>query len=327
MYAYKVVWHVTIFMHPAYCMTPRIFLHSLEKESYEVQQEEARLLLCKKLPRYAANCFVASGYDTIYSIAAMDMSEGPENSLNAIETFINKKFPNCRKFIFSESESSVEFPPGHVASIKKFVDEVKQLDEERCSVARKKRAATIQLRPSKGKVRLSQAISEPPSDSIASSASRITAHESVTATRQQIIKWQRRSKCKKVRELKEHKHYELNIRMASESFNIVVLCKLCGKNKALSKGKYSKPVISNWTQHIIKCVESEAWGKHEAGDGKTLKKFFTSTADPSNSSDSANLCSGNDSAGIQLTSFELASANDQQHHFRLSPPFWEGSTQ
>ena len=141
MYAYKVVWHVTIFMHPALYDTTN-FLHSLEKESYEVQQEEGRLLLSKKLPRYAANCFVAAGYDTIYSIAAMDMNEGPENSLNAIKTFINKNFPNCRKFLFSESASSVEFPPGHTASIKKFVNEVKQLDEERRSVARKKRAAT-----------------------------------------------------------------------------------------------------------------------------------------------------------------------------------------
>ena len=312
-------------MHPALYDTAN-FLHSLEKESYEEQQEEARLLLSKKLPSYAANCFVASGYDSICSIAAMDMSEGPENSLNAIETFINKKFLSSRKFLFSESASSLEFPPGHVTLIKKFVKEVKQLDEGRHSVARKKRAATVQLRPSKGKVRLSQAISVPPSDCIASSASRITAHESVTATRQQIIKWQLRSKSKKVRELKEHKHYELNVRTASESFNIVVLCKLCGKNKALSQGKYSKPVISNWTQHIIKCVESDAWGKHGAGDGETLKKFSTSV-DPSNSSNSANLCSGNDSAEIQLTSFELASANDQQHHFWLSPPKREGSTQ
>ena len=64
---------------------------------------------------------------------------------------------NCRKFLFSESASSVESSPGHVASI--TLMKLSNFVEERRGVALKKRVSTIQLRPSKGKVCLSQAIS------------------------------------------------------------------------------------------------------------------------------------------------------------------------
>lgn len=189
-----------------------ISLHSMEHNSvineYEAQQQKALLLMRSKLPEYIINCFVAAGFDTISAIATMDVSENPENSLHVIEEFINRKHPNDPRFTFNAMASALEFPPGHRGIIKSFVNEVKQLDEEK-RVARKRHINATSVMGGKRRRVSSISGSIPFSDTSSCSSVEspiISPADVMSNIRQQVVKWQRRHKSQKVRDLKEHVH-------------------------------------------------------------------------------------------------------------------------
>ena len=84
-----------------------------------------------KASRYMINSFVTSGFDTVDAIPIMDISNDPDNSLNSIEDFINRKYPNDPKFAPTATASTLEFPLGHPRHIEVFVKEVKALEEDK----------------------------------------------------------------------------------------------------------------------------------------------------------------------------------------------------
>lgn len=130
-------------MNQLYLQYAHTIMHiemDLEFEDAEALTKVALVLLRKDLPEYIVNCFVASGYDTLPIIAEMDISDEPGNTLQVIEQFIAKEYPNDRRFSRSTISPSSLFPPGHRRRIERFVNDVrKQLEEERKQLSRKRR--------------------------------------------------------------------------------------------------------------------------------------------------------------------------------------------
>ena len=81
----------------------------------------------KKLPAYAVNCLLAAGFDSTDVLSSMDVTEGPTNSIEVIETFIDKHFSGNKEYYSTPALASrpFVFPPGHRIRIANFVSEVK----------------------------------------------------------------------------------------------------------------------------------------------------------------------------------------------------------
>ena len=95
--------------------------------------------------------------------------------------------------------------------------------------------------------------------------------------RQQVVKWQRSQKSQKVRALKDHVHYEIKVKVADEVHcSASVECKLCGKRYSLGQGKSNKPIISNWTRHVVACLESKCTSK--GNTGRALQSYFSTSS-------------------------------------------------
>ena len=106
--------------------------------TYEMQVEETLGLMQARLPEYAVNCFVDSGYDSLSAIALMDVSNQPNNSISVIEEYIGNTYGGDPRYLHDESTRSASlgkciFPPGHRLLITAFVIEVKRLVANRSS--------------------------------------------------------------------------------------------------------------------------------------------------------------------------------------------------
>ena len=58
------------------------------------------------------------------------------------------------------------------------------------------------------------------------------------------------------RELKETVHFDIKIALAKDNTNLIasILCKKCDKSSTLGY-KDGNFLLSNWTRHIVKCIE------------------------------------------------------------------------
>ena len=52
----------------------------------------------ERLPPYVVRCFLAAGYGTPEVISSMDIRENESNSINVIESFIQKYYAGNREF-------------------------------------------------------------------------------------------------------------------------------------------------------------------------------------------------------------------------------------
>lgn len=95
-----------------------------EDLSDESLVREAVTMMRRNLPEYIVNRFVAAGYDTLDIIAEMDVSDKPGNSLQVIEEFIAREYPNDPQYTRCSMAPSFKFPPGHRQRIAKFVGDV-----------------------------------------------------------------------------------------------------------------------------------------------------------------------------------------------------------
>jgi len=95
-----------------------------EDLSDESLVREAVTMMRRNLPEYIVNRFVAAGYDTMDIIAEMDVSDKPGNSLQLIEEYIAKEYPNDPQYTRCSMAPSFKFPPGHRQRIAKFVGDV-----------------------------------------------------------------------------------------------------------------------------------------------------------------------------------------------------------
>lgn len=90
--------------------------------------DELIALMRTKLPQYVVECFLVAGFDTIEVIIQMNISDGPYNSLDQIESFVLKNFPdNPLDYHVSSITPSV---PGHRIRITQFINEIKASDKK-----------------------------------------------------------------------------------------------------------------------------------------------------------------------------------------------------
>ena len=85
-------------------------------------------LMEERLPPYVVRCFLAAGYDTPEVISSMDICENESNSVNVIESFIQKYYAGNREFysdMVPDMQHPFVFSPGHRVRICSFISEVK----------------------------------------------------------------------------------------------------------------------------------------------------------------------------------------------------------
>ena len=259
-----------------------------EGDTDEALTKEALTMMQKKLPNYVVSCFLAAGYDTLEVISELDPSDEPGNSIDMIEQYINKEHPE--NLMCNRSMSApLKFPPGHRKRIANFVDDVKKYIKlqkiPQIQVGQKR-----PLKCSDPKVPIKKSAKSDSStmsvSSMCTASGSESSNESAQITdefsmmgdiRQHIVKWQKKQQDHKVRELKEHKHFEIKIDLQSkgESASLVAVsiqCKICGKPITLGF-KNDKALISNWTRHIVDCVR-----EHPACMAQKLDSFFMSSS-------------------------------------------------
>lgn len=281
----------------------------------------------ESLPAYIVNCFVAAGYDTLAVIADMDVTDSPGNSIEIIEDFINREFPNNQ--LYSRNGSKCNFPPGHRQRIKMFVENVQ---------SRKEPKRKLRLPPSGIKSKIARITDGDSSASEISFASTCDQFSVMSDIRQQFAKWQRSQKNVRISGLKENNHFKINVKIVSGHIVVSIACKLCGKSPVLSI-KNGKTLISNWTRHITNCIKSPL-----SKCTKTLDKYFSPSPRTSSSagiisppvttseydslsplfasavSDTPPMLSLEESV-LDEEQIDVAQTSDQ--HFRIPPPVSE----
>ena len=215
----------------------------------------------KKLPAYAVNCLLAAGFD---SASSMNVTEGPNNSIEVIETFTDKHFRGNEQYYSNPALASrpFVFPPGHKIRIANFVSEASSAINPSIKPKRKQQGSSslFSHRPSKIPRIVEHDVIEPGLELNISSVS--------SQVRGNISRWVKAQSCDLLRSLKENQHFQVIVSKVSGSLSVNVRCK---KNIALYK-KSSNYLISNWTRHVKLCKMIMT---REGGSQKSLGMFIT----------------------------------------------------
>ena len=97
-----------------------------DKDIADSPEEDAMKSLEKKLPPYVVNSLKAAGFDSADAICSMNVSEHHENSIHAIENYVEQYY-STHQNLFANPSGCVQpkpfkFPPDHQMQIikKKF---------------------------------------------------------------------------------------------------------------------------------------------------------------------------------------------------------------
>ena len=175
-----------------------------DSESEEAKVQCVERLLKSKLPGYIVSCMLAAGFDTLDTLARMDVGNQPGNS---IEEYISSNFPGDARYMHAPLLGSMcKFPPGHRIRIERFVQEMRSshlchdlFNDAVPAVATKKKKKNCE--PS--------AVQAPDGGIPAITESTTSI---VSRLRQQINEWQRRMSDERLRSLQEDVHYELTVK-------------------------------------------------------------------------------------------------------------------
>ncbi len=200
--------------------------------SYKLLTQEAITEMTAKLPEYVVNCFEAAGYDTLDIIADADVSNKPGNSIEEIEKFISETYPNNPKFCRDiAAPSPFRFPPGHRKRICNFVQEV------RAAQKAKKTHLSRNKRPIKDVVGSKSKVDKRSKPGVSNkvivydkSDHHFNPVNLLGKIRRQIANWQHSQGDSKVKELKEHQHFEI---LVSGENKVSITCKMCGSKSSL----------------------------------------------------------------------------------------------
>lgn len=207
--------------------------------NYESLVQETRKFLSGKLPQYAVESFIVSGYDTLDCLTSLD-----EECVEVIEQYITDEFSHDHRFTQGIRASGVfKFPPGHRKTI---INLIASLKEEKSTRSLKRCAEQSDGTRSK-KRRIMQAKST--DEDSCNDPLKYFGH-----VRQKVVKWVRSQKDDDdLKQLKEHEHYEVSVVPGQNGRLAIIRCKLCGQDCKLGC-KDGKPVISNWSKHVKRCV-------------------------------------------------------------------------
>ena len=266
-------------------------LGACDSESEESKVQCVERLLRSKLPGYIVSCMLAAGFDTLDTLARMDVGNQPGNSIQIIEEYISSNFPGDARYMHAPLlGSTCKFLPGHRIRIERFVQELRSShvchdllnDAVRPATKKKKKNSEPEA-----------AAAQAPAGEIPALTESRTTSTIIPRLRQQINAWQKKLSDERLRSLQENVHYELTMKEEQA----VVSCKLCSRNLILSS-KHNKLILSNWTRHVSTCFKAPKEHNH-------IEKYFLnlpSQADKPCTSKSANVPSNSSSALLSSTS-------------------------
>ena len=211
----------------------------------------------ERLPTYVVNCLMAAGFDSVDVISSMNVTDEPNNSIEVIETFIDKYFRGNEEYYSNPELASrpFVFPPGHRIRIANFVSEV--------SKPKLKQPVSCTLssyRPSKVP-RTDKEVQPEQEQSMSSVTSQI---------RSNISRWIKAQSSGQLRRLKENEHFQVIVSSTSGSMSAIIRYNACNKDICLHR-KNSYYLISNWTRHAKVCKKIIA---KEGDSQKTLGIFY-----------------------------------------------------
>ena len=228
-----------------------------EEASERVSEEDKALMAMKeKLPKYVVDSFIAAGLDTLKVISEIDTST--DNDLLEIEEFITVECKEDTRFKPGFGITGhFKLLPGHRRRITSFINGLKQ-EAVKNKLKRPKQTTTnecplvIKTKKTKVESKLESSTSSDQTTCID------PEHQATIAAkiRQQVAKWQRSQKLVKLRELKEFKHFNVNVEVKGiNNLSLSVTCNICGTRCLLSY-KNEHILISNSTRPVNKCVEN-----------------------------------------------------------------------
>ena len=212
------------------------------------------------LPQYIINCFIEAGFDSIHNISAID-----DNSISEIEKYIDKRkkhLPSCMR---SPSDIASEhpfcFPPGHIVTIKKFVEHLSGKSEHRSSVNSTKPPPS-----KKGKFKPTPEPKEPePKEDVSLVTSEI---------RKKVIKWSRDydNGESEFAHIVEGSDFSIKVSRSTTNPSIceaVITCS-CGRSIAVTKKPSGERIISNWIKHVKACKKKSKRSSNQI----SLQSYF-----------------------------------------------------
>ena len=164
---------------------------------------------------------------------------------------------------------NISVPPGHRVILSQFIEKVKQkimLTPKNMHKRGSKRAEARQT--CSKRIKVEESLNDhgtPYGSNLVEIASKI---------RKQIVKWQNSQKELHLKQLKEHKDFEIKVKSGAEPgcpIDVSITCKICNVTSLL--GMHDKPnsfLISNWTCHAKNCRAK----KEKDHEQKTLNKFL-----------------------------------------------------
>ena len=123
--------------------------------------------------------------------------------------------------------------------------------------------------------------------------------DATTKIQKQVIKWQHGQNDVRLRQLKEHKDYEVQIEQSvhpNDTFTAAILCTMCNKKIRLGINQNIRVKLSNWIRHIKACVQEKKESK------LALTKYCSS---------SSSLVSSPDISAPALSKSEMATPDVQ----------------
>ena len=155
---------------------------------------------------------------------------------------------------------NISVPPGHRVILSQFIEKIKQRIMLTSTNIRKRDPKRAELRC---KYTKRVKVEESEDDHGISHGETHPSHnllEIANKIRKQIVKWQNSQKETHLKQLKEHKDFEIKVQSAVGadcSVDVSITCKIC--NVSSSLGMHDKPnsfLISNWTRHACKKLHS-----------------------------------------------------------------------
>lgn len=222
-------------------------------------------LMKQKLPDYVVKCLLSAGYDEIEVLSTMDTSEKQGNSIEKIESFIEKKHADN-----SEHDPFLshpfEFPPGHRIRMSNFIRELNKLRRKlspvKPCVAQKRLHSHMHSNSGSSTTKRMKVVSANDTDNDDNEV--LTALQVSKQVRSCMKKWIKKQDDTFLGQLCEDEHYSLFVKpneKGSGSFSVSVRCMACGKSIMLPQKGVSTYVVSNWYRHAKLCFTKARSGE------------------------------------------------------------------
>lgn len=221
--------------------------------------------------------------------------------------------PRFLRTDFVSSEPTI--PPGHRNAICHFIKNVqRELNFFTKNIQGYHTKPSSKLSASKAKVRKPISVS----DGLDSEAD---LADTTSRVRKQIVKWQSAQNDIHLRQLKEHKHYRIELKQntcRADAITGTIKCMMCELNIHLGVDQRSGIKLSNWIRHIKICIKQ----RRSQGKQQRVTNYFSSTGtDKSSLSQSlSDSMSSTEKQNDATITDDGTNEDSSEQGFQLAPP-------